>query len=443
MDEKVELKEELRREIGIFPAVATVVGLVIGSGVFFKPGKVFASTQDITWGILAWVLGGVITLLAGLTIAELAAAIPQTGGLYAWLHRIYGRMSSFLYGWIYTIIVGPGTIAALAIIFAIQVQVFFPMPNLSMKLVAIGIMLLLTLSNYFGAKYGGYIQTVSTVAKLIPLLMIIAVGLTRGTGGQAMAEGAFSGAGFSAALVAALWAYDGWQTIGNISGELKNPRRDLPLSIILGIVIVAVVYTAINIAIVRTLPLDTIAGAGTTAINLVSDRLFGEFGATLLAIGIMISIFGCLNGHVLTDPRIPFAMAQGGDFPRILRRLSPYKTPTNAFLLQTLLASIYIATGTFDALTNLVVFTIYIFFVAGMVGVMILRRREPNLSRPYTVPLYPVIPVLGIIGGIYILYSTLTTDTANALYGVVVTLLGIPFFYLFNRKYFLPALEKE
>ncbi|AEF95097.1 amino acid permease-associated region [Desulfotomaculum nigrificans CO-1-SRB] len=434
MHEVVDLKDDLKREIGILPAIATVVGLVIGSGVFFKPGKVFASSNDVTWGILAWVLGGLITLFAGLTVAELGAAIPQTGGLYAWLYRIYGKLWSFLYGWIYTVIVGPATIAALAIIFATQVQVFFPISDLAMKLVAIGLMLILTVSNYFGARYGGYIQTVSTIAKLIPIVLIIIVGLARGTGGQVTGAGAgFSGTGFSAALVATLWAYDGWITVGNISGELKNPRRDLPIAIIAGIAMVAVVYIAINIAIVNTLPLDTIARAGTTAINLASAKLFGDFGATLLAIGIMISIFGCLNGHVLTDPRIPFAMAQQGDFPAFLKKISPYKTPTNGFVVQSILASLYILTGTFDALTNIVVFTTYIFFVAGMVGVIILRQREPELHRPYKVPLYPVIPILGILGGIYILYSTLTAETAQALYGIAVTLLGIPVFYYFRR----------
>lgn len=433
-EETVEMPEGLKREIGLLPAIATVVGLVIGSGVFFKPGKVFASTGDLTWGLLAWVLGGAITLLAGLTIAELAASIPRTGGLYAWLYRIYGRQWSFLYGWIYTMIVGPGTIAALAIIFATQVQVLWPVSDVLMKMVALITLLVLTVSNYFGARYGGYIQTVSTAAKLLPILAIIGVALLRPAGSAAAAGQGFSGAGFSAALIATLWAYDGWITIGNISGELKKPRRDLPLAIIGGILLVAAVYIAVNLAIVRTLPLEQIAAAGTKAINLVSSELFGAFGATLLAIGIMISIFGCLNGHVLTDPRIPYAMAQEGDFPSFLTKLSPYKTPTNGFILQTVLATFYIITGTFDALTNLVVFTMYIFFVMCMVGVLILRRREPELPRPYKVPLYPVVPALGILGGIYILYATLTTDTLNALYGIAVTVLGIPVYYWLARR---------
>ncbi|MGQ9556937.1 MAG: APC family permease [Desulfurispora sp.] len=441
--ETVEIPEGLKREIGLLPAIATVVGLVIGSGVFFKPGKVFASTGDLTWGLLAWVLGGAITLLAGLTIAELAASIPRTGGLYAWLYRIYGRQWSFLYGWIYTMIVGPGTIAALAIIFATQVQVFWPMSDVLMKVVALLVLLVLTVSNYFGARYGGYIQTVSTAAKLLPILAIIGVALARPAGSPASPAGAgFSGAGFSAALIATLWAYDGWITIGNISGEMKKPRRDLPLAIIGGILLVAAVYITVNLAIVRTLPLEQIAAAGTRAINLVSSELFGSFGATLLAIGIMISIFGCLNGHVLTDPRIPYAMAQEGDFPPFLTKLSPYQTPTNSFILQTVLATLYIITGTFDALTNLVVFTMYIFFVMGMVGVVLLRRREPELPRPYKVPLYPVVPGLGILGGLYILYATLSTDTLNALYGVVVTILGIPVYHWLARRRAGPAVPR-
>lgn len=428
---------DLKKEIGRIPAIATVIGLLIGSGVFFKPGKVFASTGNVGWGIAAWIVGGLITLFAGLTLAELAGSIPATGGLYVWLNKVYGKLWGFLFGWIYTFIVGPGTIAALAIIFATQVQVFIPMGNNLMKLVALALVLILTTANYYGAKLGGYIQTVATIAKLIPIGLIIIIGLAKGSSGAVfpMLSGTGAGvAGFGAALIATLWAYDGWVAIGNISGEMRDARKDLPLAIVAGILIVAVVYIAINLAVVNTISVAKVAQAGTTAINLVSVKLFGSFGATLLALGIMISIFGTLNGHVLTDPRIPYAMAEEGNFPRILAKLSAYRTPTNAFIWQTILTVVYVVTGTFDQLTNLVVFSTYIFYIMGMYGVIKLRRKEPELNRPYKVPLYPLIPILGIIGGLYILYSTLTSDTANALYGVAVTAVGIPVYYIFFKK---------
>ncbi len=428
----------LKQDLGFWSAFSVVVGMVIGSGIFFKPGVVIQNAGSAWLGMAAWVLGGVITLAAGLTMAELAAALPRTGGLYAYLEETYGRVWGFLLGWVQTLIYTPGSVAALAIIFATQVGLFVPLTPVSQLLVAVGAIFFLIFFNIQSTKQGGFIQTVLTIAKLIPIVLITVLGFLRGTGGQAVGTPAVTagGLGLGAAILGTLWAYDGWISVTNVAGEVRNPKRNLPLSIIGGIGLVLVVYVSINLALLNVLPAERLAASPTPATD-VANVLFGPAGATLIAVGIAISIFGALNGYILTGARVPFAMAKERNLPfaDYFAAVRPGShTPARALLLIGVLATLYSFTGSFNLLTDLAVFALWIFFIMGLFAVIIMRRKRPDLPRPYKVPLYPIVPAIGIIGGLYILISTLFNSPLNSLFGIGITLLGFPVFWYLESK---------
>ncbi len=427
----------LRQGLGFWAALSVVVGMVIGSGIFFKPGVVLRDAGSAWMGILAWVLGGVITLAAGLTMAELAAALPRTGGLYAYLEEVYGPVWGFLLGWVQTLIYSPGSVAALAIIFATQLGLFVPMAPLMQTVVAIMAIFALIYLNSLGSEQGGIVQVVFTLGKLVPIVLITLLGFLRGSGGLIAAAPAATttGLGLGAAILATLWAYDGWISVTNVAGEVREPKRNLPRAIIGGLGLVLVVYVSVNLAMLRVLPAEQLAASATPASE-VAGRLFGSFGSTLIAIGIAVSIVGALNGYILTGARVPFAMAKQGNLPwaNYFAALHPtHRTPVRSLVLIGVLATLYTFTGSFNLLTDLAVFTLWIFFVMGLFAVLIMRRRHPELPRPYKVPLYPLVPWIGIVGGGYILVSTLLNNPIYALLSIGITLLGFPVFRLLRR----------
>lgn len=431
----------LKRQIGLFEALMTVIGIVIGSGIFFKASTVFSNAGTAALGILAWIVGGVIAIASALTVAEIAAAIPRTGGIFAYLKELYGEKWAFLYGWVQVLIYVPGVVAALSIVFTTQATYFIPMTAMQQKLLAVGIIIFISLLNVVSTKLGSKVQFVATIGKLIPIFVMIVFGLIAGRAHSfsfVSASGAapVGIAGFGAAILGTLWAYDGWVNVGNMAGELKNPEKDLPRSIILGLTIIIAVYILINIAIINVMPVAHVIASNKPASD-AAVILFGNVGASLIAAGIMVSIFGALNGYLMTGVRIPFAMAQdklfpfAGFFGKINEK---FETPLNAFLFEVILAIAYVFSGSFNTLTDLAVFAIWIFFVMSVAGIFILRTKHKHLNRPYKVPLYPIIPVIGIIGGVYIIISTIVTDTNNALYGIIITLIGIPVYLYIKRK---------
>jgi len=435
----INFPRTLKREIGFLEAITVVIGMVIGSGIFFKPSIVFRNTGSPSLGILAWVVGGVITMASGLTIAEIAAAIPKTGGIFVYLKELYGEKWAFLFGWVQTVIYVPGSVAALAIVLATQATNFVPMSGIEQKLFAILMLLIITTANVLSTKLASKIQFVATIAKLIPILIIIALGLIKGTAHSfSMPVGnVTAGAGFGAAVLGTLWAYDGWVSVSNMAGELKDPKKDIPRSIIIGLGITIIVYVLFNLAIINVLPLAPVISSNKVASD-VAGVLFGRSGSLFISAGIFISIFGALNGYLMTGVRIPFAMGQDKLLPydKFLGTVHPkYQTPLNAYILEVVLTCIYIFSGSFNTLTDLVVFVLWIFFTMAVAGIFILRTKHKDLVRPYKVPFYPIIPLIGIIGGIYILLSTLLTDTLKALIGLGITLIGLPvYYYIKNRK---------
>ncbi|MGV8980965.1 APC family permease [Clostridium sp.] len=429
---------KLKKEIGLPEAITIVVGMVIGSGIFFKPSIVFKNAGSPLLGILAWIAGGIVTMASGLTIAEIAAAIPKTGGVFVYLKELYGEKTAFLFGWVQTVIYVPGSSAALAIILATQATNFIPMSGIQQKLFAILMIFIITTANVLSTKLASKIQFVATIAKLIPIFIIIALGLIKGTAHSfSLPVGtATAGAGFGAAMLGTLWAYDGWVGVSNIAGELKNPKKDIPKSIILGVSVIIIVYVLFNLAVLNVVPITEIVKSNTVASD-VATALFGKSGSLFITAGILISIFGTLNGYLMTGVRIPFAMAQDKllPFDKFLGKVNPnYQTPLNAFIFEAILACLYVFSGSFDTLTDLVIFVLWIFFTMAVAGIFILRTKHKELDRPYKVPFYPIVPLVGITGGIYILISTLLTNTTNALIGLAITLIGLPVYWYIKKK---------
>jgi APA family basic amino acid/polyamine antiporter len=431
----------LKKEIGLLAASAVVIGMVIGSGVFFKPTAIYTATGAPGLGMIAWLLGGIITIAAGLTAAEVAAAIPKTGGMIVWLEEAYGDIWGFLLGWVETIISFPANIAALSIIFATQAVSLLGMGDNMIAIVAIISTIFLIIMNSLGAKVGGNIQTIFTIAKLIPILGIIIFGFVNGNGGVARlfpitAAGHPVATSLGSALLATMFAYDGWIHIGNISGELKDAKRDLPRAIVGGLLIVMAAYVLINVAYLFVLPASALAATKTPATD-VATILFGAAGGKIITVGILISIFGALNGNVLTGMRVPYALAIENRLPGskwLATVNSKTRTPINSGILIGIISIIMIMLGNFNQLTDLLVFVLWIFYTMTFIAVMVLRSKQPDLVRPYKVPLYPIVPLIAIIGGAYIIINTMFTQPMNAGLGLVLTVIGLPVYFTMRGK---------
>ncbi len=438
-------KQALNQTIGFTAALATVMGTVIGAGVFFKADPVTHATGSTGLTMLAWLVGGLITICAGLTAAELAAAIPETGGMMRYIDHTYGSLAAFLLGWAETTVYFPANIAALSIVFATQCINLFSWSAHWQIPIAIIVGLSLTILNFFGSRVGGLFQSFTTVFKLIPLAIIIIFGLIH-PGSNAVHVSLFdvtrsngSGSFLSAlgsGVLATLFAYDGWIHVGNIAGELKHPERDLARSILIGLTGTMVVYLLVSAVFVLVLPINQIAG-NPNAASEVARVLFGGVGGKIITIGILISVYGGINGYTMTGMRIPYAMALENRLPfsRQLRSLSKTGAPVVSGLVQISIAIVMMFMGGFNTLTDMLVVVIWIFYILTFIAVFILRKREPELNRPYRTLGYPVIPVIAILGGIFIVVNTLFTQTMLTLIGIGITLLGLPFYYYLKNKY--------
>lgn len=431
-------QQNLKKSITYSQAISIVVGVIIGSGIFLKTGVVFQSAGSPYMGVIAWFVGGIITLTSALTIAEISSAIPETGGIYTYLKVLYGDVWAFLLGWVQTIIAYPASAAALAIAFTTFATFFIPLTNIQQKLLAIFILLFVVTMNIIATKFGGMIQLISTIGKLVPLVVIIVFGLIKGTANDFsfISTTTAPSLGFGAALLGTLWAYDGWAGVTTIAGELKNPSKELPRAIILGVSSVIGVYVIFNLALLKILPMDEIIQSSKPASD-AATILFGQNGATFVTIGILISVFGALNGYILTGARVPLAMGQKGQLPfsNFLKQVHPkFNTPANSLIVISLLAILYILSGSFNTLTDLTIFILWIFFIMTVAGIFVLRRNKSIPKAEYRVPMYPVVPLIGILGGSYILYSTLISSPVNSLIGIGISLLGLPFYLYLEKK---------
>ena len=438
------MSQKLQKNIGLAAALSTVIGMVIGGGVFFKPSAVYTLTGGAPGlGILSWVLAGVLTITAGLTAAEVSAAIPKTGGMMVYIEEIYGKKLGALTGWMQSSLFFPATIAALAVMFANQTIALLGLnANLSMP-ITIGTILFIAILNTLGSKTSGAIQTVSTIGKLVPLAILIIFGFVKGEGSNPIvtplvASDVSPFAIIGQVLIAILFAYDGWINVGALAGEMKNPGKDLPKAIVGGLSAVMAVYLIINVAYLWVLPANELTVANPAAA--IAAKLFGDMGGKIVTAGILISVFGCANGYLLTGPRVLYTLGQQKSIPgyKTISVLNKNNVPANATLIMAVLSYLYALSGQFDLLTDLSMFAIWSFYVLTFIGVIKLRKSQPDLYRPYKVPMYPVIPCIAIAGGLFVVLNQLLfagmTNTIISLAGVVVTLIGLPLYNLAQKQ---------
>ena len=436
--------KSLQKNIGLAAALSTVVGMVIGGGVFFKPQAVFTLTGGAPGlGMIAWIAAGIITITAGLTAAEISAAIPKTGGMMVYIEEIYGKKLGFLTGWMQSILFFPATIAAISVMFGQQSAMLLGNNAVIMPL-TIGVILLIAVLNCLGSKTSGLIQTISTVCKLIPLVLIIVFGLLKGDSSSPLftplvGQGVSAGSIFGQLLIAILFAYDGWINVGALAGEMKNPGKDLPKAIIGGLSLVMAVYVVINVAYLFVLPADQLANFASPA-SAVAEVLFGKVGGQIISIGILISVFGCINGYLLTGPRILYTLGQQKTVPgyKFIGALNKNDVPANATIIMAAISALYALSGQFNLLSDLSMFAVWSFYVLTFIGVFRLRKTQPDLVRPYKVPLYPFIPLVAIAGGLFVVLNQLffagMTNTLISLGGVVITLIGLPIYSHMSKK---------
>lgn len=439
------MSQKLQKNLGLAAALSTVIGMVIGGGVFFKPQAVYTLTGGAPGlGMIAWVAAGILTITAGLTAAEVSAAIPKTGGMMVYIEEIYGKKLGALTGWMQCALFFPATIAALAVMFSEQTISLLGLSSGLLIPLAIATILLIAILNTLGSKTSGAIQTVSTIGKLVPLAIIIICGFFMGEGNNPIvtpitAEGISPMTVIGQVLIAILFAYDGWINVGALAGEMKNPGKDLPKAIVGGLAAVMAVYLIINVAYLWVLPADQLATFSNPAAA-VATALFGPVGGKIVTGGILISVFGCANGYLLTGPRVLYTLGTQKSIPgyKTIGALNKNNVPANATLVMAVVGCLYAMSGQFNLLTDLSMFAIWSFYVLTFIGVIILRKKQPDLHRPYRVPMYPVIPCIAIAGGLFVVLNQLLfagmTNTLISLGGVLVTLIGIPLYNVAQKQ---------
>lgn len=433
---------EMKKELGMFTAMTTVVGCVIGSGVFFKPTAMYTATGGAPGlAIVAWIITSLMCLCAAMTFAEIAILMPETGGMPVYLKRVFGEKVGYLCGWMQTVVFYPGLVAALAVAVANQAKLFIG--DGMVIPVAFACIIIMVALNCMGAKVGGVAQNIFTVAKLIPLVLIMIFGFIRGEGNPIfdpmLADGLSMGSVLGQLMIAVLFAFEGWTNVGAIAGEMKDPGKDLPKAIVGGVALIMAVYIIINLAYLWVLPADVMMNLESPA-SAVAMGIFGETGGKLVSVGIMISAGGACNGFILSGSRTALYMASQGDLPasKTLSKISGTGVPVNCIFLIGVLGAIYALTGQFDLLTNLGTFVGWVFYTLTFAAVMVYRKQAPDVKRTYKVPAYPVIPLIAIISGLYVLINQLfmagSASRMIAVGGIVLVLIGLPVRAIFAKK---------
>jgi len=446
---------ELKRVLGLPSAVSIVIGTVIGSGIFLVPRTMVQNVGSVEWVFTVWVVGGLLSLAGALTYAELAAMLPEAGGEYVYLNEAYGPVWGYLYGWTQMWVAKSGSIATLATGFFYYLANFWPgleqvwirvplagesggpLDIRAGQFFAMFLILGLALLNYFGVKVGGNVQVAVTVAKVVLIGFVIVAGLffaPAHTASVSAPVASITLAGFVAALVAALWAYDGWNNVGMVASEVKDPRRNLPLSLIWGTVAVIAIYIAANFAYFHVLTPAEVAASNRVAAEMMR-RILGGPGANAVSVAAMISIFAALNGSILTGSRVPYAMARDGLFFRSFGRVHPvYRTPGVSILGLSAWAAIVVLSGRYDQLLTFVIFASWLLYGMTTAAVFVLRRKQPNTPRPYRTLGYPVVPALFVIAALLIEVITLVHSPRESLLGIALILAGLPFYFLWKRR---------
>jgi APA family basic amino acid/polyamine antiporter len=469
--------EELVRGLGLVTTVAIVVGAVIGSGIFKKPTVMAQSLGSPELILLIWVIAGVITFFGALTNAEIASFISETGGQYKFFEAMYGQFFAWLYGWSMFIVVQCGSIASISYIFSDYFQFFVKLPHFSQEIeksvrialpfigniypledfgtksLTIFLIFFLTAINIRGVVLGGSVSAIFTFMKVaaILFLVLLAFGFSNGNIENFTKDSPeyLSGkinlfTGVMVSLSAAFWAFDGWNNITYIAGEVKNPRKNIPIGLGIGTLIVIVIYLIINLAYIYVLPIVKIAESKLVAADTASQVL-GVFGGSFVAFAVMVSTFGTSNGTIMVSARLYYSMAREKLFFEKIGEINKrFKTPANSLILQAIWTSILVISGTFDILTDMLIFVSWFFYAMGALGVFILRKKMPDAKRLYKVTGYPVVPAIFVIFAfcfvIFTVFSDIQmfmqgkTQIINSIFGSALVLIGIPFYFYFMKK---------
>ncbi len=431
---------ELKREFNLLDTTMISVGSMIGSGIFLVPASIALFVHSPSWSIAAWIIGGIVSLFGALSIAELGTMYPNAGGLYVYLKEAYGPMWGFLYGWSAFAVIRTASISAVAVGFATYLGYFVPLSTLGINSVAIISIVALTMINCLGVKSGAIVQNVLTLVKIGTLAIVAVLGIFYGsssnfsTGGLGEIPLANMAGPFGLALVAVLWAYDGWIQTTFVAGEVKEPQKNIPRALIISTVLVIVIYVTVNLAYMATLSIDKISQS-TLVLSDMITVVVGTTGAALAAIAVIISTLGCNNGLVLAPARIYYAMSRENLFFKRLALVHPkFGTPVQSLVLQGIWASLLVLTGTFEQLITYVVFASWIFYAMAAAAVILLRKNKPELARPYKAWGYPYTPIIFIIFSTYLVVNTLIENPRDSFIGLGLVLIGLPAFYYWNSK---------
>jgi APA family basic amino acid/polyamine antiporter len=446
-----ETPTELPRVLNASHATSIVVGIIIGSGIFLVPREMMAAVGSSRMVYAVWIVGGLLSLFGAMTYAEIAAQRPKYGGEYAFIREAYGDLMGFLYMWTWITVAKPASIATIATGLARVLATFAAFSFLTRpafanllwsQIFAIAMTWLITGLNILGTRKSGNVQLVLTWLKI--LLIVVIAGVCFGAAGShgswsnfatefTGARGGFSG--FMVALIAALWAYDGWSDVTQLAGEIQRPQRSLPLALVGGVAIVGGLYMLTNAAIQYVMPAMAIATADRPAADALR-LIVGNWGAGLVSLGMAVSICATFVGSSLSGARVPFAAAHDGLFFKELAYIHPkFHTPVTALILQAVLSSLLLlAIGRFQALFSLAIFAEWFFYALTASTVFIFRRREPDAIRPYSVWGYPVLPILFIISAVILLVFSFADQPRNSIIGTLIILLGIPLHYLLQKK---------
>lgn len=447
----------LRRALGLWAAVAIVVGTTIGSGIFLVPKDMVNQVGTPGMVFAVWVFGGILSLFGALTYAEMAAAMPGAGGEYVYLTEAYGPFWGFVFGWTQLWVAKSASIATLATGFYLYLANFMPgLTNVAGtipiplgpnggplevrygQLMAMAVIMALAALNYTGVRIGGSVQVAVTVIKVALIAAIVVIGLGSSQGQVSNFSTTLPAAGgvtgFFAALVAALWAYDGWNNVSMVSSEIKNPSRNLPLALIGGMLLIIVVYLAANAAYFYVLPAAAVGSSDRVAGEMMR-RILGSAGAGAVSMAAMISIFAALNGSILTGSRVPYAMARDGLFFRSVAFVHPkFRTPGISIIAVSAWGAVLLLSGQYDNLYRLVIFSSWILYALAAAAVIVLRKKRPDLPRPYRVLGYPLVPIVfvGVAG--MLLVTTFVKSPRESIMGLLLIVAGIPFYYYWKQR---------
>ncbi|WP_223578033.1 APC family permease [Sphingobacterium sp. GVS05A] len=465
-----ENSQDFKKSLGLLDATMLVAGSMIGSGIFIVSSDIARNTGSAGWLMVVWLICGFMTLAAALSYGELSAMFPKAGGQYVYLKEAYGPVVSFTFGWTFFAVIQTATIAAVGVAFAKFTAYLFPLLDedvyllvigdyhiSSAQLLAIAVILLLTFINTGGVKNGKTVQTVLTLIKILSLVLLVIFGFAAfdlevwnqnwssanrwdlqqlnvdGSTADYATFGAFGA--ISAALVGALFSSDSWHSSSAVAGEIKNPQRNIGLSLALGTLIVTVIYILTNLMYTGVLTVEQMASAPKDRVAmLVAQEIFGPVGIAILAIMIMVSTFGCNNGLILAGARIYYSMAQDGLFFKRTGTLNKNAVPAYALWLQALIASIWCLTGKYGDLLDMITCVVVMFYVLCIIGIFWLRHKRPDVPRPYRAFGYPFIPAVYIVMGISFIILLVIYKPQFTWPGIIITLLGIPLYYVVNQK---------